>query len=287
MLWIGRWPLALAYLLLTLLAVCGFLTLFLLGLASSKIFAGFEPDEVFAIPILIVAAIAFAHALRLRKTALERPWYSRWYIALPAYSLLGLAIAIAVHTFHYQPFNAPSASNIPTLMIGDYFFVSKTAYTKGATPQRGDMAIFKLPTDSNVDYVKRVVGMPGDRIQMIHGVLNINGAPARLEKAQLAPEFYRDGPATYYRETLPSGRSYVIANRDDDDGQADNTEVYIVPEGHYFTLGDNRDNSQDSRYLNVVGYVPEENFTGPVVFRFWNSAGFSLANRPEEIYPAK
>jgi signal peptidase I len=152
-------------------------------------------------------------------------------------------------------------------MVGDYLVVSKTAYAFGNRPARGDMAVFKLPTNSNIDYVKRVVGMPGDRIQMIHEILNINGLPVKLEKVQLAPDFYRDGPATYYRETLPNGRSYVVADTLDD-GQADNTEVYAVPEGHYFTLGDHRDNSQDSRHLNVVGYVPEESFIGPVVFGF-------------------
>lgn len=83
---------------------------------------------------------------------------------------------------------------------------------------------------------------------------------------------------------MPNGRSYVIAD-ETADGSADNTDIYVVPVGHYFTLGDNRDNSQDSRFINVVGYVPEENFVGPVVFRFWNSNGFSLSNRPEEIYP--
>ncbi len=163
-------------------------------------------------------------------------------------------------------------------------FVSRTAYGDGSPPQRGDMAVFKLPTDRDIDYVKRVVGLPGDRIQMINGVLNINGVPVKLEEIQLSPEFYRDRNFRFFRETLPNGRSYVIAD-ETADGSADNTDVYVVPPGHYFTLGDNRDNSQDSRFMNVVGYVPEENFVGPVVFRFWNSKGFSLSNRPEETYP--
>jgi signal peptidase I len=198
-----------------------------------------------------------------------------------------LIVALVIRTFLFQPFSMPSESNLPNLMVGDYIFVSKTAYAFGNAPERGDMAVFKLPSNNNIDYVKRVVGVPGDRIQLVHGVLNINGAPVKLEEVRLAPEFYRDVPKTYYRETLPNGRSYVIANSNDDDGQSDNTEVYIVPEGHYFTLGDNRDNSQDSRYLNVVGYVPEGNFVGPVVFRFWNSDGFSLSNRPEEAYSSQ
>ncbi len=198
--------------------------------------------------------------------------------------VFALIVALLVRTFLFLPFDIPSESNIPSLVVGDYVFVSKTAYGDGSPPQRGDMAVFKLPTDRDIDYVKRVVGLPGDRIQMINGVLNINGVPVKLEEIQLSPEFYRDRNFRFFRETLPNGRSYVIAD-ETADGSADNTDVYAVPAGHYFTLGDNRDNSQDSRYLNAVGYVPESNFVGPVVFRFWNSNGFSLSNRPEETYP--
>jgi len=119
---------------------------------------------------------------------------------------------------------------------------------------------------------------------MIQGVLNINGAPVKLQPITLAPKFYEETGIQFFRETLSSGRSYVIANMVDD-GAADNTIEYIVPAGHYFALGDNRDNSEDSRFLDAVGYIPEENFVGPVVLHFWNSRGFGFANRPEEIYP--
>jgi signal peptidase I len=284
MLWIGRWRLALVYFVLYFVMNFGFFALFIFGLAPLEIFARFDPMIVVTTPTLIVSAIAFAHALRLRETSIERPWYSRWYFALPTYSALGYAIALLVSTFILQPFNIPSFSGVPNLMVGDYVFVSKTAYGQGELPERGDLAVFKLHT--NIDYVKRVVGLPGDRIQMIHGVLHINDAPVKLEQDSRVAQYYHEMDLKYYRETLPNGRSYVVADSYDD-GQADNTEVYLVPKGHYFALGDNRDNSQDSRFLDAIGYIPEENFIGPVVFRFWNRNGFSLANRPGEIYPQK
>ena len=159
-------------------------------------------------------------------------------------------------------------------MVGDYFFISKTAYRNGQGPQAGDIAVFKYPADLRIDYVKRVVGLPGDKIQMIKGILNINGVDYLNGD---------DGKKTFYRETLSNGRSYVIADMGNTD--QDNTEISVVPAGHYFTLGDNRDNSQDSRFLNKVGFVPAENFIGLVIFRFWNDQGLPLTGRPEEVYP--
>ncbi|MEQ1520007.1 MAG: signal peptidase I [Aestuariivirga sp.] len=286
MLWLGRWKLALAYLILGSIVAVSFYLLPIFGLIRPLSIQGVDSARLFSLVRLPVSVLGVIHAIMINGKSLVRPWYSRWYIALVAPTAIGFLLAYTTITFLYQPFNAPAASNIPSLMIGDHFIVSKTAYTKGTTPQRGDMAVFKLPTDTRIDYVKRVVGLPEDRIQMIHGVLNINGVPVKLEEVQLAPEFYQEESLTYYRETLPSGRSYVVANRQDD-GMADNTIEYVVPAGHYFAMGDNRDNSEDSRFLDAVGYIPEENFVGRVGFRFWNSQGFSLANRPEEIYPAK
>lgn len=285
MLWLGKWKLAIAYFAVGLIVVSLFFLIPIWGLIRPIAFQGVGPDSLFALVALPISVIGIFHALKINNEATDRPIYSRWYIALVAPAAIGLLLAFSFRTFLYQPFNAPSASSIPNLMIGDYFFVSKTTYVKGETPQRGDMAVFKLPSNSNVDYVKRVVGLPGDRIRMVNGILNINGVPVKLEEVQLAPDFYREEQATYYREILPGGRSYVIANGLDD-GFADNTDEYVVPAGHYFTLGDNRDNSEDSRF-EAVGYIPEENFIGLVVFRFWNSRGFSMANRPEETYQAK
>ncbi len=193
------------------------------------------------------------------------------------------ALLLLLRLVAYQPFNIPSTSNEPSMMLGDYIFVSKLAYRFG-DPERGDIAVFKYPADTNIDYVKRVVGLPGDRIQMKDGVVYLNGKP--LPQEELAPLnlSYNAGPMTLYRETLPDGRSYVIGNMTDV-GSVDNTAEYLVPAGHYFALGDNRDNSQDSRFLDLVGYIPRANFVGRYAFRFWNSAGIPLTGRPEEIYP--
>ena len=196
-----------------------------------------------------------------------------------------LLIALVVRTFLFQPFNIPSGSLIPTLLIGDYLFVSKYSYGYSkysfpfspplfngriwaAEPQRGDIVVFKLPRDNSTDYIKRVIGLPGDRIQMIDGILNINGQPMKKEvvgkQDVSAGAGYRDR-ATFYRETLPNGVSYVIQELDIYGNKLGrNTPDYQVPAGHFFMMGDNRDNSLDSRDMTSqgVGYVPFENLIG-------------------------
>jgi signal peptidase I len=207
-----------------------------------------------------------------------------------------LLIAFFVRTFLYQPFNIPSGSMYPNLMIGDYLFVSKLSYGYGKysfnfalngfsgeplvkccpvdfpgrkfladTPERGDVAVFKLPTDTDTDYIKRVIGLPGDRIQMKQGVLFINDVAVRKERIEdyvdQDGEFGANPVVPQYLETLPNGVSYRVLDLGPDE-PLDNTEVYTVPPGHYFMMGDNRDNSQDSRVLSHVGYVPVENFVG-------------------------
>lgn len=203
---------------------------------------------------------------------------SGWKIAgmvlafcIPASVLLFLRFVV------FQPFNIPSTSSWPNLVPGDLILVSKLGYT----PKRGDLAVFKLPTDKNVDYVKRVIGLPGDRIQMVKGVVMLNGTPLPQLRVQMPAEFQTDNdlPVTFYRETLPDGTSYIVANTRND-RRADNTREYVVPEGHYFTLGDNRDNSSDSRFLDKVGYVPRENFVGPMLLLFFNTKGRTLNREP-------
>ena len=192
-----------------------------------------------------------------------------------------LLLALVVRTFLFQPFNIPSGSMKSTLLVGDYIFVSKFAYgysrysfpfgpplfsgrVWASQPKRGDVVVFKLPTDNETDYIKRVIGLPGDRIQMIGGVLHINGQAVKRERVQDFVETEADGSAmrvSRYRETLPDGVSYDTLDLVEN-GIADNTQEYVVPPGHYFMMGDNRDNSTDSRFLSRVGYVPFENLVG-------------------------
>jgi signal peptidase I len=190
-----------------------------------------------------------------------------------------LLIALVFRTFLYHPFNIPSGSMEPTLLIGDYLFVSKFAYGysrysfpidlsfidgrvwEGA-PERGDIVVFRPPREPQTDYIKRVIGLPGDRIQMIDGALYINDEPVTREPAG---DWEGDGAfdaSRMFRETLPNGVSYVTLDRTAN-SPGDNTRVFTVPEDSYFLMGDNRDNSQDSRFLEgPVGYVPAENLVG-------------------------
>jgi signal peptidase I len=192
-----------------------------------------------------------------------------------------LLIALVFRTFLYHPFNIPSGSMVPTLLVGDYLFVSKFSYGYSqysfpvtlpfiegriwrAEPERGDVAVFRLPRDTDTDYIKRVVGLPGDRIQMRQGVLHINGEAVpreRVEDYVGENAFGQRVAIRQFRETLPNGVSYMTLDLTDN-SEMDNTEVYEVPPGHYFMMGDNRDNSTDSRFLQLVGFVPEENLVG-------------------------
>ncbi|MEM0907240.1 MAG: signal peptidase I [Pseudomonadota bacterium] len=200
-----------------------------------------------------------------------------------------LVIAIVFRTFLFQPFNIPSASMVETLLVGDYLFVSKFSYgysrysfpygivplpgrVLASEPKRGDIAVFKLPRDNATDYIKRVVGLPGDRIQMIDGVLHINDVPVDREQIDDYVDIGLNGREIRmrrFRETLPNGVSYEVLDTEDN-GLFDNTGVYNVPANHYFMMGDNRDNSTDSRAQNFVGYVPFENFVGRAEIIFFS-----------------
>lgn len=197
-----------------------------------------------------------------------------------------LLLAVVVRTLIFQPFSIPSGSMMPNLLIGDYLFVSKFSYGysrysidsrldmkfKGrilaGDPVRGDVIVFKFPPNPNLDYIKRVVGLPGDRIQVIDSVLHINGtAVKRQRQGEFVDE--RSGVRVpIFVETMANGVSYETLDIGLTEG--DNTSVFEVPEGHYFMMGDNRDNSSDSRF--AVGYVPAENLVGRAKFVFFSVA---------------
>ena len=195
-----------------------------------------------------------------------------------------LLLAVVVRTLVFQPFSIPSGSMMPNLLIGDYLFVSKFSYgysrysissnvdlkfdgrVWSAKPVRGDVIVFKFPPNPQLDYIKRLIGLPGDKIQVIDSIIHINGVPI---KRQRQGEFtLKNSPVVVpiFVETLPNGVSYETLDQGVNVG--DNTEVFEVPEGHYFMMGDNRDNSSDSRFS--VGNVPFENFVGRAKFVFFS-----------------
>jgi signal peptidase I len=200
-----------------------------------------------------------------------------------------LIIAVIIRSTFFQPFYIPSSSMEPTLLIGDRIFVKKYAYGYSKhsfpfspsffsnrifnkTPKYGDLVVFKTPTDNRTDYIKRLIGLPGDTIQFINGKLYLNGS--EILRTQINNKFaIRCGLITpnvvAYKETLPNGKEYVaVYNKD---GTTQNTDEYKVPPEHFFFLGDNRDCSKDSRFLSSVGYVSNENLVGKATIIFFSN----------------
>ncbi|RFB96880.1 signal peptidase I [Rhizobium leguminosarum bv. trifolii] len=201
-----------------------------------------------------------------------------------------LILAMVIRTVLFQPFTIPSGSMMPTLLVGDYIFVNKFAYGYskyslpfspdifsgrlfGADPKRGDIVVFRFPPNPDIDYIKRCIGLPGDHIQVTDGVLYVNGKPVpKVADGTFTSDYKLDPGADVpvFRETLDTGKTYDTLDQSPV-SRGDNTREFIVPEGHYFMMGDNRDNSLDSRF--DVGFVPAENLVGRASVIF-----FSLGN---------
>jgi signal peptidase I len=201
-----------------------------------------------------------------------------------------LLLALVIRTLLFQPFSIPSGSMRPTLLEGDYLFVTKWAYGYskhslpfspplfegriwGSEPERGDVVVFKFPPDPSLDYIKRVIGMPGDTVQMREGQLFLNGeaVPRELVDELDNPDITEMArPVEVWRETLPNGVSYDTLDLSPN-SIGDNTREFQVPEGHYFMMGDNRDNSTDSRFS--VGYVPADHLVGRANIIFFSMSG--------------
>ncbi|MBM5782924.1 MAG: signal peptidase I [Pelagibacterales bacterium] len=202
--------------------------------------------------------------------------------------VVAVVCAAFVRSFFFEPFHIPSSSMKPELLVGDYIFVSKFSYGYSrysfpfginffegrvfkSSPKRGDVAVFRLPTNPRINYVKRIIGLPGDKIQIKSGVVYINDVQvSKINDGFFKDENYEmDLEIPQFTETLPEGKT--IKTLDQRDSPQDDTGIYEVPQGHYFMMGDNRDNSQDSRFQDLVGFVPEQNLVGRALFVFFSS----------------
>ncbi len=215
--------------------------------------------------------------------------------------IFAIVIAVFLRSFLFEPFTIPSGSMKPNLLVGDFLFVSKFSYGyskyampygrylpfKGrlffSKPKRGDITVFKYPGDNKTDYIKRVIGLPGDTVRVSDGIIYINDVPFKKEKIGLFEDFHRNGyleKFDLYKETNDINKEYlviddvsfdgIIGASFDESGNFDlnNTNNYTVPKGHYFVMGDNREHSSDSRILSQVGFVKEENLIGKAAMIF-------------------
>lgn len=274
MAYLGKGRMAVAYLLLSNLVV---------------FFAVFALPQLTLMAAVAIAVVCFhllgcihGYLLARRGTAdWQYRWFSRWYNIFLFFWLLPIVVALFIRSFVAQPFTIPSGSMMPTLMPGDYAFVTKFNYGYGrysfpyranwiplkmfgAKPERGDVVIFAYPPAPEVDYVKRVIGLPGEHVQMKGGIPFINGqaVPRDAEGTITSTYSMEPGVLPVFGEVLDNGARYRTLDLSPN-SRGDNTGEYIVPEGHYFVMGDNRDNSNDSRF--DVGFVPEANIYG----KFW------------------
>ncbi len=206
--------------------------------------------------------------------------------------LIAVAIALVLRIVIFQPFNIPSGSMKPNLLIGDFLIVSKPTfgYSRASLvypltrlpldgrifsgePERGDVVVFKNRKHGNRDYIKRVVGLPGDEIHMIGGRLHINGKPVQKDLVGMVDGVCDGRPGPTYVETMENGVSYRVQECFGDEGPLDNKGPYVVPAEHYFMMGDNRDQSQDSRVISQVGYVHKDDIVGRAERLFFSVDG--------------
>ncbi|MEO1135520.1 MAG: signal peptidase I [Pseudomonadota bacterium] len=246
-------------------------------------------SDVIGLGVTAVIAIAVWVYVSRGNTIVEKSGPSRlWgYGAIWLLPIIGgMLLALPLRIFAYQPFEIPAGSMKPTLQIGDFIVAKKWSYGYSraslvypltrmpmegriltfSEPKRGDIIVFKNSKDGNKDYIKRVIGMPGDTVQMLGGRVHINGQTVQKDLLDAAaPNVCGRGfSGATYRETLENGVSYVVQECAGDDGHLDNTAAYQVPAGHYFMMGDNRDQSQDSRVISQVGYIPRDAIVGRV-----------------------
>lgn len=285
MLYLGKGKKALAYL---VGIVVSMVFLYLIGHfqfieLNSDFLSDAYPLGFLHLTILIIG-VPHCHLISKKMNG-KRPmiWFSGW-----KFLFLILFLPFFIRSLLWEPFSIPSGSMHPNLLVGDQLFVSKYSYGFSkysfilfetpffsgrifyAPPERGDIAVFKSPTKPDVDLIERLIGMPGDRLQVKKGILHINGQA--IEREAVGDYKIEGSKKTYkrYSETLPNGRQYHILE-EFDTGPMDNTQVFVVPAGHFFGMGDNRDNSSDSRYLDNVGYIPMENLVGKLSLIYWNT----------------
>ena len=213
---------------------------------------------------------------------------------------IAIIVAVFLRSFAYEPFTIPSGSMKPNLLVGDFLFVSKFSYGYSSysvpfgryiplegrvfynKPKRGDIAVFKFPGDNKTDYIKRIIGLPGDEVNINNGVVYVNGKELLREKQGTFKDFHRNGYLETFNlieESNNEGRKYLVLDDISFDGKinstagenvfdVNNTKNYTVPKDHFFVMGDNREHSSDSRILSQVGYVPKDNLVGKAAMIF-------------------
>ena len=294
--YVNRGRLALAYL--------AFLFLFVMAAGVAEEY-GIDTEGTFSNIFFLITYISCAvysvYLVKKHGLGPKIKWYAKFAVAYTFFGIGLLILALPLRTFLIEPINIPSGSMEPTVPRGDYVLIDKTIYgysqysfpfhlklwegkILARKPQRGDIVVFALPSSTNATFMKRIVGLPGDEIQMKEGHLYINNTHV---KSEIVGEFILDErqqgliKMIRKRETLPEGKSYEIIE-ESDYGALDNTAVYKVPEGYYFVLGDNRDYSQDSRVTNVVGPVPELNIIGRAAYVYYSGVEQKLVFRKIE-----